>query len=276
MSAPEPSSTVVRSEVLVPGPAEGLAGLLGCDPPDPAGPLPPLWHCVYLLDRPALTELGPDGHPRVAAVPLPPGPGMRRMFAGGRVQVLAPLLLGRHASRRTAVASRTTKQGRTGPLTFVTVRHVVSQDGRPCVVEEQDLVYRPAGGPSPGPPSQPRDVASLLPHERVAPVDPVLLFRFSALTYNGHRIHYDREYARDVEGWAGLVVHGPWQARLMAEAARGLPAVTSARTLPCCSPSRWRHPCSTATAWSCPPSSSRDRPAATSTTGPAGAPPPPP
>ena len=213
---------VERSEVLVPGPAEALAGLLACDPPDAdGGPLPLLWHTVYLLDRPRLADLGPDGHPRVGVVPVPPAEGMRRMFAGGRVRLLSPLRLGRPASRRSVVASTEVKQGRTGPLTFLTVRHVVTQDGRACVEEEQDLVYRPAGSP-PGPPPRPLEDAPLLADERAVPVDPVLLFRFSALTYNGHRIHYDRDYARDVEGWGGLVVHGPWQALVMAEAARRL------------------------------------------------------
>ena len=211
---------VERTEVLVPGPAEALAGLLGCDPPDPdGGTLPLLWHTVYLLDRPRLVDLGPDGHPRVGVVPVPPAEGMRRMFAGGRVRLLSPLRLGRPASRRSTVASTEVKQGRTGPLTFLTVRHVVQQDDRTCVEEEQDLVYRPAGSPATQPPRSP-EVAPLLSHERAVPVDPVLLFRFSALTYNGHRIHYDRDYARDVEGWSGLVVHGPWQALVMAEAAR--------------------------------------------------------
>ena len=215
-------AAVERSELLVPGPAEALAGLLGCEPPDAdGGPLPLLWHTVYLLDRPRLADLGPDGHPRIGVVPVPPAEGMRRMFAGGRVRLLSPLRLGRPASRRSVVASTEVKQGRTGPLAFVTVRHVVEQDGRTCVHDEQDLVYRPAGSP-PGPPPRSSEAAPLLSHERDVPVDPVLLFRFSALTYNGHRIHYDRDYARDVEGWGGLVVHGPWQALVMAEAARRL------------------------------------------------------
>lgn len=222
MSGVAATPLVVRSEVLVPGPAEALAGLLGCDPPDPeGGALPLLWHTVYLLDRPRLADLGPDGHPLVGVVLVPPAQGMRRMFAGGRVRLLSPLRLGRPASRRSTVASSTVKQGRTGPLTFVTVRHVVEQDGRTCVHDEQDLVYRPAGSPT-GPPPRPPDEPPLRPDERAVPVDPVLLFRFSALTYNGHRIHYDRDYARDVEGWSGLVVHGPWQALVMAEAARRL------------------------------------------------------
>ena len=119
MSGPGLSHVVERTEVLVPGPAEALAGLLGCDPPDPVGgPLPLLWHTVYLLDRPRLADLGPDGHPRLGVVPVPPAEGMRRMFAGGRVRLLSPLRLGRTASRRSAVASSTVKQGRTGPLTL--------------------------------------------------------------------------------------------------------------------------------------------------------------
>jgi 3-methylfumaryl-CoA hydratase len=221
---PDKSSTEVRevTELITPGPAQALAGLLGVPPPD--GGLPLLWHWVYLLDRPPQAALGPDGHPARGGIPVPPGPGLRRMFAGGRVSRSGPLRTGAEATRRTWLAGAAVKQGRSGPLHFVTVRSEISQGGRMVVAEEQDLVYR-----EPAPPAQARSAEHPAPaaggrgRDWLVEVDPVLLFRFSALTYNAHRIHYDREYARS-EGYPGLVVHGPLQALLMAELARpGLP-----------------------------------------------------
>ena len=165
--------------------------------PRPDGALPLLWHWVYLLDRPPQAILGADGHPARDAIPTPPGPGLRRMFAGGRVSQHAPLRTGTEATRRTWQASSTLKQGRSGPLHFVTVRSEISQGGQVVITEEQDLVYREAA-PAPAParaadpqPEAPPPVSG----NRVWPVEvnPVLLFRFSALTYNAHRIHYDRD-----------------------------------------------------------------------------------
>ena len=205
------------TELITPGPAEALAGLLGVPLADQGLPL--LWHWVYLLDRPPQAILGADGHPARGAIPTPPGPGLRRMFAGGRVSRHGPLRTGAEATRRTWQASAALKQGRSGPLHFVTVRTEISQDGQVVITEEQDLVYRepaPDGGPAPAPkaPSPPAG-----DHDWPVEVNTVLLFRFSALTYNAHRIHYDRDYAR-AEGYPDLVVHGPLQALLMAELAR--------------------------------------------------------
>ena len=214
---------MTRTEFLTPGPAEALAGLLGVPGVTDGGELPLLWHWVYLLDRPLTAVLGPDGHPARDAIPVPPGPGLRRMFAGGRVVRHGPLRLGAEATRRTWQAGSAVKRGRSGPLHFVTVRTEITQGGEVAVTEEQDLVYREAATVSPDrsgeirPPSDGQ-------RDWVVEVDPVLLFRFSALTYNAHRIHYDRDYAR-AEGYPGLVVHGPLQALLMAELARpGTPA----------------------------------------------------
>jgi len=206
------------TELITPGPAQALAGLLGV--PDAGDELPLLWHWVYLLDRPPQDALGPDGHQARGGMPVPPGPGLRRMFAGGRVWRHGALRLGLEATRRTWQAGSAVKQGTSGPLHFVTVRTEVSQGGQVMITEEQDLVYREPGANSPV-----RSGQSVTSAGRDWPVtvDPVLLFRFSALTYNAHRIHYDREYAR-TEGYPGLVVHGPLQALLMAELARpGLP-----------------------------------------------------
>jgi 3-methylfumaryl-CoA hydratase len=227
-SASEADGVAERSEVLLPGPASALGGLLDVPVPDLDGgaELPLLWHWVYLLDRPAQADLGPDGHPVRGAVPAPPGPGLRRMWAGGSVRLRGGLRCGETATRRSRVLSVQEKQGRSGPLTFVTVGHQVSQRGRVCVDERQDLVYRvppAAGAAAPAAPGAAADSGPALPPgtgERAIEVTPPLLFRFSALTYNAHRIHYDRQYARDVEGYPGLLTHGPLQALAMAEAAR--------------------------------------------------------
>jgi 3-methylfumaryl-CoA hydratase len=223
------SEVIERTELLVPGPAEGLAALLGV--PLPEAGLPLLWHWVYLLERPAQSDLGPDGHPARGGIPTPPEPGRRRMWAGGRVRTDGLLRVGRPATRRTAIAAVTEKTGRSGRLTFVTVSHQIEQDGVVVVDEEQDIVYRDAGS-APAPSAVPAaDPEPPGPGEWSIETSPVLLFRFSALTYNGHRIHYDREYARTVEGYPGLVVHGPLQALAMAEAARRRPDATAADSL---------------------------------------------
>lgn len=214
---------VRREEVVAAEPREALARLLDLDVPT-GDEVPELWHWLHLLERPATADLGPDGHP-VVGIPVPPGPGMRRMFAGGRVQTLRRLRIGRPAVRTTRVVGEVTKEGRSGPLRFVTVRHEVRQAGELAVVDEQDLVYRtPGGQPAPeaaaalGAPD-----AEATPSARDAAlalqVDEALLFRFSALTYNGHRIHYDRAWCRH-EGYDDLVVHGPLQALMMSELLR--------------------------------------------------------
>jgi len=199
--------------------SDALRTLLDLAPPDPAAGLPLLWHLVHLLEHPAPADIGADGHPS-AGIPAPPEPGRRRMWAGGRVTTLGPLYAGREAARRTTLRASVEKIGRTGPLTFVTVAHEIVQDGRTVAEEEQDILYRPADSrfdPASGAPNPAAGLAAA--RARLDP-DPVLLFRFSALTYNGHRIHYDRDYARDVEGYPGLLVHGPLQALMMAETGR--------------------------------------------------------
>jgi 3-methylfumaryl-CoA hydratase len=218
------SAVIEQTETLSPGPAQALAALLDVPVPNVAGGegLPLLWHWVYLLDRPVQADLGPDGHPVHGTVPAPPGPGLCRMWAGGRVRASGTLRCGEPATRRSRVLSAEDKQGRSGPLTFITVHHQVLQRGAVVIDEQQDVVYRPA----PGLAGQPTAAAANGPvvppgdGEQSIDVSPILLFRFSALTYNAHRIHYDRGYARDVEGYPGLVVHGPLQALAMAETAR--------------------------------------------------------
>ncbi|WP_229054614.1 MaoC family dehydratase N-terminal domain-containing protein [Aeromicrobium sp. Leaf350] len=203
--------------------ALALAGLLGREvAPVEGDALPLLWHFAYFLPRPAQHELAPDGHVNVG-FPTPPRAGLRRMFAGGRVRLERGLRVGDEAVARTAVASSTEKQGRHGPMTLVTTRTTTSVGDDVALVDDRDIVYlesAPAGGAAAGASSTPVEPTG--DAVRSVDVDPTLLFRYSALTYNAHRIHYDREYARDVEGHPGLVVHGPLQAVLMAELATGL------------------------------------------------------
>lgn len=209
---------VVVEELLVPEPAVALAGILDIELP-PGDLLPPLWHWVYLLARRPERDLGPDGHP-TEGIPAPPGPGRRRMFAGGRVRTLRPLVLGRPATRRTRVASTQEKSGKSGPLTFVTVRSTITQGGEDAVVDEQDIVYRAPGSTLTPAPPEPAETPQDGDLPRLAlDVDTRLLFRFSAVTYNAHRIHYDRDFVTE-EGYDDLVVHGPLQALMMGELLR--------------------------------------------------------
>lgn len=178
-------------------------------------PLPPLHHWLYFWNVQPPTALGADGHPAKGGF-LPPVPLPRRMWAGGRVTFLAPLRLGDRASRTSTILRTQTKTGRSGTLVFVTVRHELAGSGGPAVVEEQDLVYRaPAAPGSIAAPGPAESEASATWQSTLDP-DPVLLFRYSALTMNGHRIHYDLPYAREEEAYPGLVVHGPLQATLLA------------------------------------------------------------
>jgi 3-methylfumaryl-CoA hydratase len=217
------SDVIMETDALAVEPAFALGGLLGVPVPDLAGGagLPLLWHWCYLLDRPAQADLGPDGHPVRGALPVPPAPGLRRMWAGGRVRASGELRCGEPAVRLTKVRSMTDKVGRTGPMTFVVVGHQIAQRNQVVIDEEQDFVYRaPVTGVAGGTDADEAAVAPAGVGEREITVSPTLLFRFSALTYNAHRIHYDRDYARDVEGYPGLLTHGPLQALAMAEAAR--------------------------------------------------------
>ncbi len=220
------NGVIRRSEILLPGPAEALGGLLGVPVPDldKGAGLPLLWHWVYLLDHPAQADLGPDGHPERNTLPAPPGPGRRRMWAGGSVRLLGPLRTGEPAEKHSRVGSVVEKSGRSGRLTFVVVQHQVLQRDRVVVDERQDIVYREAGPSGPAPAPVTEEAPEVPPADGDWPVEvsPTLLFRFSALTYNAHRIHYDRDYARDAEGYPGLLTHGPLQALAMAEAARAL------------------------------------------------------
>ena len=186
--------------------------------PGPDDPLPPLWHWLYFWTTLPASALGPDGHPERGGF-LPPIDLPRRMWAGSRVSFPRPLPIGRTACKQSTIADVRMTQGRSGPLAFVTVRHEISADGEVCIVDEQEIVYRAPSAP--GAAVRPGKLApSQSSWQRQWRADPVLLFRYSALTFNGHRIHYDRPYATEVEGYPGLVVHGPLLATLMAELAR--------------------------------------------------------
>ena len=200
------------------GPANFMEMTLDRDPAlRPGDALPPLWHWLYFLQSAKLGELGRDGHPARGGF-LPPVALPRRMWAGGRFGFLAPLPIGASATKTSTIKDVALKQGRSGALCFVTVRHEVSTGAGPALWEEHDIVYREDPGPGDKSPSPPAASTGWDVTETVTPSE-VMLFRYSALTFNGHRIHYDRDYARDVEGHEGLVVHGPLIATLLADLA---------------------------------------------------------
>lgn len=185
--------------------------------------LPPLWHWLYFLPLAARGELGEDGHPRRGGF-LPPVPLSHRMWAGGRLVFGEPLRIGDSMRRVSTIAKVEQKEGRSGPLVFVTVRHDIEVDGEPRLQEEHDIVYRGESRPAGEAPPPARAEAGSW-QRRVDP-DDVLLFRYSALTFNGHRIHYDRRFATDNEGYPGLVVHGPLIATLLVDLlCRQLPGI---------------------------------------------------
>jgi 3-methylfumaryl-CoA hydratase len=207
--------TEMRAAVAHPEPARLLQATLDRDISalETGAPLPLLWHWLYFPPLIRQSRLGEDGHTRdsslLPVVPLLP----RRMWAGSRLHSPAPLRIGDRLTRRSEVMSLTPKIGGSGRLLFVTIRHTLEGSGGGSVIEEQDIVLRePVGcsaSPSQPPASAPWDF------EHVVTPTPTLLFRFSALTFNAHRIHYDHPYATQVEGYEGLVVHGPLIAMLM-------------------------------------------------------------
>ena len=204
-------------DALAAAPLHGLSATLDRDDASPVAgdAVPPLGHWLYFLPQAPQHELGEDGHPRRGGF-LPPVPLPRRMWAGGRLtwDTANPLRVGDAATRTSTIQSVTHKRGRSGDLVFVTVRHEVANAHGRCLSEEHDIVYRSAaqpGEPAPVPVAAPAPGA----WQRTISPDAVLLFRYSALTFNGHRIHYDRPYVTEVEGYPGLVVHGPLIATLL-------------------------------------------------------------
>jgi len=210
------------TDTITATPVAALAATLDRPAEDvPAGTvLPPLWHWLYFLPRHRQSEIGADGHARRGGF-LPPVPLPRRMWAGGRFEFRSPIRVGDRVTRTSTIADLTTKQGRTGPLVFVTVRHEVrcNDASEPALVEFHDIVYREARQPGDPEPSPVRAATGSPWQSEILP-DDVLLFRYSALTFNGHRIHYDRRYVTEVEGYPGLIVHGPLIATLLLDLLR--------------------------------------------------------
>lgn len=180
--------------------------------------LPRLWHWLYFLPCALQCALGEDGHPRRGDF-LPPVPLPRRMWAGGRLEWHGPLRIDDSLQRVSHIESVTHKAGSTGELVFVVVRHEVFSEGKLALTDKQDIVYRAASRRGDSPPL-PQPAPLHAEWARNITPDPVLLFRYSALTFNGHRIHYDRSYVTEVEGYSGLIVHGPLIATLLADLGR--------------------------------------------------------
>jgi 3-methylfumaryl-CoA hydratase len=210
----------VRTDQITLTPVAALSATLDREEPAPqvGDAVPPLWHWIYFLPLHRHSEIGLDGHAKRGGF-LPPVPLPRRMWAGGRLQFLRPLRVDATVSRTSQIANVTCKDGRTGPLVFVLVRHEFANETGVALVEEHDIVYRDnakPGDPVPQPQAAPAD------HQwsREIQPDEVLLFRYSALTFNGHRIHFDRSYVTEVEGYPGLIVHGPLIATLLLDLLR--------------------------------------------------------
>lgn len=197
-----------------------LAATLSEPAPSAGEPLPLLWHWAFFQDPVEATGLGADGHPARGGF-LPPADNRNRMWAGSRLTFISPLQVEAQVARHSTILNVEEKQGRTGSLLFVTVRHVYVQDGHEALIEEQDIVYREPTPPKLGG-TEPAPAGAW--QETVTP-DATLLFRYSAVTFNGHRIHYDWPYVTETEGYPGLVVHGPLIATLNLRAfARANPA----------------------------------------------------
>jgi 3-methylfumaryl-CoA hydratase len=212
--------TETASDQITSTPMAALSATLDIEAPRPlAGdPVPPLWHWLYFLETHRQSELGPDGHAKLGGF-LPPVPLPRRMWAGGRFEFMRPLCVGETFSRTSRIVDVQEKKGRAGTLVFVLVRHEIGNSEGMALAEEQDLVYRDGAKPGDSA-SSPQPAPAGATWERAVQPDDVLLFRYSALTFNGHRIHYDRRFATETEGYPGLVVHGPLIATLLLELLR--------------------------------------------------------
>ncbi|MEX5502182.1 MaoC family dehydratase N-terminal domain-containing protein [Pseudomonas putida] len=202
-----------------------IAATLSEPAPAPGAPLPELWHWAFFQDAVEHSGLGGDGHPARGGF-LPPADNRNRMWAGGRLEFIHPLRVDAQVSRRSTILNVQEKHGRTGCLLFVTVQHEYVQDGQRALIEEQDIVYREPSPPKLGG-TEPMPQGDW--HLHVQP-SPTLLFRYSAVTFNGHRIHYDWPYVTETEGYPGMVVHGPLIATLNVQAfVRANPQLTVRR-----------------------------------------------
>lgn len=214
--------TETLTDDIVCAPVRALSATLDRDDalPAPGTPLPALWHWLYFLPQHRQSEIGPDGHAKRGGF-LPPVPLPRRMWAGGRLQWQPenPLVVGDAVQRISTIESVTHKSGRSGDLLFVLVKHAVHNARGLALTEEHDIVYRAAAQATDPVPAPVAAVQGAAWQREVVP-DDVLLFRYSALTFNGHRIHYDRKYVTEVEGYPGLIVHGPLIATLLVDLVR--------------------------------------------------------
>lgn len=223
----EEASDIVTAQLV-----KGLRATLFLDIGEPktgdAAPFTTHW-CLAQPVYP-MSMLGPDGHPTRGGF-LPPVPLPRRMWAGGELQFIEPLRVGDEATRASRIADVTVKSGSTGTLCFVSVEHTISTPRGVAIRERQDIVYRemPTGGKNAAS-AKPAAAPPIAKHRQTHVSDPVLLFRYSALTFNGHRIHYDRDYVTKVEGYPGLIFHGPMQAALLVEFAAHLHGGTAPKT----------------------------------------------
>jgi 3-methylfumaryl-CoA hydratase len=204
-----------RVDRITAAPLAALSATLDRDDPAPRDgtAVPPLWHWLYFTPLTPQHEIGPDGHAKRGSF-LPPVPLPRRMWAGGRLEFEHPLTVGAEVERTSRIVDVSVKEGRSGTLVFVEVRHDYVDATGLAIREAHDIVYR--GVAVRGEAVTP--IAPAPPHSTYAREivpDPVLLFRYSALTFNGHRIHYDRSYVTEVEGYPGLIVHGPLIATLL-------------------------------------------------------------
>ncbi|MGE0573197.1 MAG: MaoC family dehydratase N-terminal domain-containing protein [Reyranella sp.] len=208
-------------DLVTPFPVRALSATLDEPDPDPVAgdALPPLWHWLFFLEAARLSKVGSDGHAERGDF-LPPVPLPRRMWAGSRFAFTGePLRVGDTVHRTSRIKSVEPKIGSTGAMVFVTVEHTVAGPRGGAFIEDHDIVYREA--PKPGERQRdPRPAPADATWSRKIVADPVLLFRFSALTFNGHRIHYDQPYVTSVEGYPGLIVHGPLMGLLQMELAR--------------------------------------------------------
>ena len=198
---------VTQHSLLTGWQSDALAATLDRDeaPLRQGEPIPPGWHWLYFPEIVRLADTGVDGHPATGGF-MPPVPLPRRMWAGNRMQFLQPLRVGEQIQRRSVIESVKHREGASGPLFFVTVHHEISGPGGLATIEDHDLVYRGPAGRAALPPRPPARQARWT---RVVEPSPVMMFRFSALTFNSHRIHYDYRFATAQEGYPGLLFHGP-------------------------------------------------------------------
>ncbi|MEM7438880.1 MAG: acyl dehydratase [Pseudomonadota bacterium] len=209
------------TDAMDPARAAALHVTLGLDAPapGPGDPLPPFWHYAYFWEAMPQSALGRDGHPRVGEF-IPDLGFPRRMWAGGELWFDAPMALGREADKTSRVEKIDQKSGNSGNFALVTLAHEITQSGEICLRETQSLIYRPdAAATGTAKPIVAATDETIATQRRFTTTE---LFRYSALTFNGHRIHYDRDYACDVEGYPGLVVHGPLLAQHLIHLADGL------------------------------------------------------